>query len=83
MGVLACDRNGCENIMCDIYVSGSFYVCRECKNEFQEYLEKENISVSTEGEIKRELTKFMATEKGYYNIGENMGVEDFFKKYTK
>jgi len=33
MGVLACDRNGCENIMCDHYSSRYGYLCRECLNE--------------------------------------------------
>ncbi len=33
MGVLACNRSGCENIMCD-YVSDRFgYLCSECLNE--------------------------------------------------
>lgn len=34
MGVLACDRNGCDNIMCDFtsYERGE-YLCWECKQE--------------------------------------------------
>jgi hypothetical protein len=28
MGVLACDRPGCKNIMCDYMVLGEFYLCR-------------------------------------------------------
>lgn len=36
MGVMACSRNGCDNILCDHY-SGTFgYICRECKNELTE-----------------------------------------------
>jgi hypothetical protein len=30
MGVLACDRNGCENIMCDRYSHEFGYICEEC-----------------------------------------------------
>lgn len=30
MGVLACDRNECENIMCDRYSREYGYICNEC-----------------------------------------------------
>ena len=33
MGVLACDRNGCENIMCDYYSPIFGYLCDECRQE--------------------------------------------------
>ena len=33
MGVLSCDRNGCENIMCDYYSYEYGYICWECRNE--------------------------------------------------
>jgi len=34
MSVLACDRNGCENIMCSrMSVCGSYYICNECFEE--------------------------------------------------
>lgn len=35
MGVLACDRYGCENIMCDFYSHTYGYLCRECKTELE------------------------------------------------
>ncbi len=35
MGVLACDRYGCENIMCDFYSHTYGYLCWECKNELE------------------------------------------------
>ncbi len=36
MSVLACDRRGCENIMCD-YLSDTYgYLCYECYNELLE-----------------------------------------------
>ena len=36
MGVLACDRNGCDNIMCD-YVSHRYgYLCWECLEELKD-----------------------------------------------
>lgn len=33
MGVLACDRHGCTNIMCDMLVNNK-YVCNDCAAEF-------------------------------------------------
>jgi len=33
MGVLACNRNGCRNIMCDRLSHIYGYICNECWNE--------------------------------------------------
>ncbi len=33
MGVLRCDRLGCENIMCDRYSPKYGYLCHECFDE--------------------------------------------------
>ena len=33
MGVLACNREGCENIMCDRYSRRYGYICNECFEE--------------------------------------------------
>ena len=33
MSVLACDRNGCENIMCDRYSHRYGYICDDCFKE--------------------------------------------------
>lgn len=39
MGVLACDRRGCDNIMCDYYHNSYGYLCSDCISELQEYLD--------------------------------------------
>lgn len=36
MGVLACDRNGCESIMCDFYSHEHGYICWNCRDELIE-----------------------------------------------
>lgn len=37
MGVLACDRKGCENVMCDNISHGrNEYLCWECKSELKD-----------------------------------------------
>jgi len=33
MGVLSCNRKGCENIMCDRYSKKFGYLCDECFSE--------------------------------------------------
>lgn len=80
---MACDRKGCESIMCDTCVDGAGYVCNSCQAEFKEYVESKKIDVSTEGKIKRELNAFMNTEKDSYSEGSEMSVDNFFNQYTR
>ena len=35
MGVLACDRKGCDNVMCDYVSSEHGYICWECLSELK------------------------------------------------
>ena len=42
MGVMACDRNGCDKIMCDFYSSEHGYLCYECHEEL---LNMQNTSI--------------------------------------
>ena len=35
MGVLTCNRKGCENIMCDHLSQKYGYICNECLNELK------------------------------------------------
>jgi len=82
MGVMGCYRKECENIMCYTYVPSVGYICGECKNEFKDYLESEGKTDLTEGEIRRELRKFMDSTKGDYNKGERINIDDFFNKHS-
>lgn len=83
MGVMSCHRNECENIMCDTYVDSIGYVCDECQKEFKDYLSSKGINLSTEGDIRRALEKFMRTPKGDFDKGDEMNVDTFFKNFTK
>ncbi len=68
--------------MCDTYIDDAGYVCSECKSEFDLYLRQLDNDVKYEGEIKRELIKFMDTEKDEFVKGEEISVDDFFSKHT-
>lgn len=77
MGVMSCSRKDCDNIMCDIYVESIGYICYDCKSEFKDYLQKNGLNPKTEGHIKKELEKFMATSKEQCN---EITVNDFFNE---
>lgn len=83
MGVMSCSRKDCDNIMCDTYVIKVGYVCNECKREFKDYLDKNNLDPNTEGQITVELLKFMATGKDTYIEGKLISVDDFFNEHTR
>lgn len=64
MGVKACDRTACENIMCDrLILNGDAYVCDECWRELLQYADTwpERISVS---EVRKLVEEFMSTRPG-------------------
>lgn len=83
MGVMSCSRVGCHKVTCNTYVDGVGPVCSECQSEFKEYLIKENVSATTDGEILHAVKVFMKTDKGRFAKGKEMSVDDFFKNYTK
>lgn len=35
MGVMACDRNGCDHVLCEHYSSTYGYICWECLDELK------------------------------------------------
>lgn len=83
MGVLSCSRSGCPCILCDTHILTVGYICSECQREFKEYLNTNQISPKTDTEIVRELKGFMATDKGHYNKGDKISVDEFFSNNTR
>lgn len=81
MGVLTCGRKGCDEIMCQTYVDDIGYICDECQSEFNATIGNDDDNVFSQGEIVRELTKFMVIRKDIYLKDEKMSVVDFFDKY--
>jgi len=84
MGVLSCHRNGCENIMCDIYIPAVGYVCDDCKEEFKNYTLANGYENLKEYEILKELKNFMReTVKDEYSGNREMSIDEFFNEYFK
>lgn len=85
MGVLACDRKDCDNIMCDNYVRGVGYICWECEREFKDYVDEKHIELTTEQQIINELNSFMNTEKGEHKKDDSkvMTIDDFFNQHRR
>ena len=52
MSVLACDRNGCQNIMCDRFSYEFGYICNEC------FVELYNLDPPVD------IQRFMLSKKG-------------------
>ena len=64
MSVLACDRTGCENIMCDYFSDRlQAYLCTECRDELIRKL-KCNQGTS--------IVEFMDSEKS--NLNDNIAL---------
>ncbi|WP_273209000.1 hypothetical protein [Marinobacter subterrani] len=64
MGIKACDRNGCDRIMCDNYSDQFGYLCFECMTELQ----------SKAGNIT--IGDFMASPKGADKPAEPATLDD-------
>jgi len=73
MGVMACDRKNCENIMCDTLIDES-YICNECKAEFKDHIGGERIQQRRDLIVK--FREFMKTEKAF-GSNDDVSVDDF------
>ena len=83
MGVMECSRNNCTNIMCDTYIDDIGYLCRDCQNEFKDYLKLHGFEgIIPEGRLRTELKEFMKSEKDSYLVNE-LGIDEFFRIHTR
>ena len=78
-----CSRKGCDSIMCDTYINDIGYVCNHCQNEFKDYLAKQDLHPKSVGAIRKELAKFMQTEKDKFVQGDEITPDEFFTMYTR
>ena len=70
MGVLACSRRGCENIMCDRYSRTHGYICDEC---FKELI---NSGVTTD------IEKFMESAKNTQYSDRESALQRFDNEFS-
>ena len=83
MGVLACSRKECDNIMCRTYITSVGYICDDCQIEFKDYLKSKGIVPMTEHGIISSLKIFLHTTEEYNYIESNYDyLDNFFKQNT-
>lgn len=77
MGVLACSRVDCKNIMCDDSIlGGKYYICTDCLKELR--LAAQSLEAGTsQAAIVRFINNFMS--EGFYGQAMPMPREDFEK----
>jgi hypothetical protein len=73
MGVMACDRKNCENIMCDTLIDES-YICNECKEEFKQFASTGSLQPRRDLVVK--FREFMQTEK-VCGSNDDVSLDDF------
>lgn len=83
MGVMSCSRRGCPNIMCDTHVDNIGYVCFDCQQEFQLFLQERNENPKNENEIRDSLESFMETNPRKKYGEDELSVDEFFRKYSR
>jgi len=59
MGVMACSRAECENIMCDKYATEFGYICNDCLQELKEYQKQHP------GMTLTDIKEWMSKPKGF------------------
>lgn len=77
MGVMECNRRGCDNIMCNHYNSETGYICYECLTEL------ENLQKLKPNMKLKHIKKFMETplKKRIENVEEikpRIDLNEFF-----
>lgn len=84
MGVMTCDKKGCDNILCDTLVMGSYYICSECKEQFKMWLQCQTpLYLDSHSFIMDKFKEFMDIEKESTQILSNVSdvVDDLFNSY--
>lgn len=69
MSVKQCDREGCQNIMCDrMLLNNRYYICEECFQELKEYINSR---------LHETVKVFMNTDKfSDYNLLKELEIDD-------
>lgn len=83
MGVLACDRSGCPNVMCDrLILNNRRYICGDCWGELLKWKETWELPM-TEWEVENKILDFFDTvPKSTIPIEEHHDIEAVFRRLT-
>ncbi len=76
MGVLACFRKDCQNIMCDRLSSTYGYICNECFEELIEACKERSTIIS----ISQFIEQFMESKKNTITIKERENIIEILNK---
>ena len=75
MSVLACDRNGCKNVMCDRYDYNYGYICDEC---FEELVATDPSNIGSFMWTSKTDPPKMRTREQYEYIFRSRHAEDYY-----
>ena len=80
MGVRACYRPKCRNIMCDVlFVGVEKYICSDCLEELRAFRKTWPREMFV-GEVREKVRAFMCTEPGTYAVLGEDEIEREFKR---
>lgn len=68
MGIMACQKNNCRNILCDTYIDDIGHICNDCKEDFKKWLLSTimvPMNSGTSGEKKLKLNLLIIKSKQY------------------
>lgn len=85
MGVMACDRKGCEHIMCDILMDvgrEQYYICSDCDAELQQ-AKNDWPRPMTVLDLQNHIHDFMKTYVGAHRVLDDCDVDQEFKKMKR
>ena len=78
MGVMACSRHGCGNVMCDrLICDGAYYICDECLVELKTYQATWKDRELTVLDVYDRVSLFMGSCPGQYKVlySQEIGTE--------
>lgn len=82
MSVLACNRSGCENIMCNqLILDGAAYICEDCFEELCAFRDKWPDEEMLVGEVEERIKTFMQTKAVPYGK-HTSEIEREFRRLT-
>jgi hypothetical protein len=83
MSVLACDRRGCEHIMCNrLILDHSQYICGDCWDELRELKLTWPDRMSAR-DVRDAIESFMNSGAGAHKMLDQDGIDEEFEKLTR